>query len=447
MTRKRRELTEMTMPPGVPKRWRKKHQGKILYFRGSCEEALKQWHKKQTELEREQEEEKPGWHRKMTESIRQWYLSQGDQEAADRLGDDLRKKDEDLLGKDWDYLSDAAKSVWVDRIRIMTQKPTNEPHTVHQAVESFLAQQRVRVDAKDITAGYYDLMQRSINDFADHVGRRVSVNNITGHMLVSFRTELMKRKEWTADYAAGRMRNVITFVNWCYDTELLDKLPRVLRRGNKSLRIATGEKKKPNFTNDEVKILLDNASERTQLYLLLMANTGCTQIDLSELRPDQVDWKTGKVTRKRSKTEDKENVPEVSYPLWSRTFELLKKFGSRKGNHVLTNERGGELKREGLDGARLTKCDNVATAYGRLARKLTKKRKDGKPPLMKKVKPLKTFRKTSPSRLEDSEFATCVRWFGGWSPKSVADKNYIRPPRELFDRAVRWLAKSYGLEK
>jgi integrase len=335
----------------------------------------------------------------------------------------------------------------------MNQKPTNEPHTVHQAVESFLAKQRVRVNAGEISAGYYDLLQRSLNEFADHVGRRVSVNNITGHVLESYHTTIIQRGEWSKDYAASRMRNVKTFVNWCYDIELLDKLPRIMRRGNRVLSIETGEKKKPVFTNEEVKILLDHASERTQLYLLLMANTGCTQIDLSELRPDQVDWKTGRITRKRTKTEDSENVPEVSYPLWGRTFDLLKKYGKRKGDHVLTNEQGGELKREGLDGTRLTKCDNVATAYARLIRKLTTPKKDRKtgkvvtPPLLKRGKPLKTFRKTSPSRLEDSEYATCSRWFGGWSPKSVADKNYIRPPQEMFDKAVRWLAISYGIEK
>ena len=83
------------------------------------------------------------------------------------------------------------------------------------------------------------------------------------------------------------------FVGWCYDTELLDSLPRNMRRGNTTLSIVGGHKKKPVFTNEEVKILLDNASERTQLYLLLMMNCGFTQIDIASLHPEQVELDGG----------------------------------------------------------------------------------------------------------------------------------------------------------
>jgi len=31
---KKRLLTQMTMPKGSPKRWRKKYKGKLFYFRG-----------------------------------------------------------------------------------------------------------------------------------------------------------------------------------------------------------------------------------------------------------------------------------------------------------------------------------------------------------------------------------------------------------------------------
>ena len=441
------ELTRIPDKDRSTPRWRKKYHGKIYYFTGEYDQAVKEWHRKLTELEQEQEEEKPNWYRKMTGSIRDWYLAQGDHEAAARLADDLSRKDDNLLRDKWNNLSDATKCVWVDRIRLMQQKPTNEPHTIHQALTSFLAKAQVRAEAGAISAGYYDLLQRTLNDFADHVGRRVVVDGITGHALESYHTKLMQRKEWSTDYAGGWMRHVKTFVNWCYDMELMKNLPRIMRRGNKTLSIASNSnKKKPTFTNDEITILLDNASERTQIYLLLMMNCGYTQIDLSELRPDQVDWKEGRITRKRSKTEQHESAPEVSYPLWKRSFDLLKKFGKRKGDRVLVNEHGKPLKVEELRGGKLVKIDNVAVAYARLVRKLMKK-KDDKPALLKKKKSLKVFRKTSPSRLEDSEFSSCARWFGGWSPKSVADRHYIIPPQGTFDRAVRWLAKSYGIEK
>ena len=42
-----------------------------------------------------------------------------------------------------------------------------------------------------------------------------------------------------------------------------------------------------------------------------MANTGMTQTDVSDLHPSEVDWERGRVTRKRSKTEDRASVPTV----------------------------------------------------------------------------------------------------------------------------------------
>jgi len=51
MGRKRRlELTKMKTPTGLP-RWRKKHQGKIHYFRGAYDDALSQWYELRERLE------------------------------------------------------------------------------------------------------------------------------------------------------------------------------------------------------------------------------------------------------------------------------------------------------------------------------------------------------------------------------------------------------------
>jgi len=448
MAPKRKELTRMPCPDRSTERWRKIYRGQVYYFLGDYDEALKAWHAKQAAMEAEEEakeQEGKSWYRRRWEQVIEWHRQQGLYEGAEKTAQEMATYDDDGLERCWKNMTDREKGEWSERIRQMEEKPAHEPHTVGQAVESFLTKQAVRVQAGEISAGYYDGLQRALNHFLEHIGRRVAVNNITSHALESYHSSLLARvgKDWSPDYAAGMIRMCKTFVSWCYDCDLLHELPRILRRGSKAMTIATGRKKKPVFTNEEVKVLLDNASERTQLYLLLMANTGFTQIDIASLRPDEVNWKEGRITRKRSKTESNENVPVVSYPLWKRTFALLEKFGKRKGACVLVNENGGELKREVLreDDRRYSKCDNIATAYGRLVRKLKK----GK--LLKSVKPLKTFRKTSPSRLEDSEYASCSRWFGGWSPRSVADKHYIQPPQNLFDRAVKWLEKSYGLDE
>ena len=442
MPRKRLELTKMPGDDRATQRWRKIYKGKTFYFLGDYDTAVAQWHKKQTELETKQEEQQTDYYRRQWEKVRDWYAAHGKADDADRIADQLKSWDDRSLELAWQGMTDGGRAVWAERLK--KDEPANTPKTIHQAVESFLARALVRVQSGAYAALYYDSLQRTLNHFADFAGRRVAVASINGHTLESYHTELMRKmeKDWSPDYAASFLRIVKIFVGWCYDTELLESLPRNMRRGNTTLSIDRGHKKKPVFTNEEVKSLLDNASERTQLYLLLMMNCGYTQIDIASLHPEQVDWTAGRITRKRTKTENRESVPEVSYPLWSRTFELLKKFGHRKGDRVLTNEKGGVLKVDLLRGEKpkYHKIDNIASSYARVVKKLTKK-KDGKPAPLKSAKPIKAFRKTSPSRLEDSEFNSCARWFGGWSPKSVADKHYIRPPQELFDRAVRWLAK------
>ncbi len=74
---------------------------------------------------------------------------------------------------------------------------------------------------------------------------------------------------------------------------------------------------------------------RTALYLLLMANCGMYQNDISELGEDEVDFEAGTITRPRSKTP---NGPVVKYKLWPETLVLLKKF--RHKDEKVLNERG-----------------------------------------------------------------------------------------------------------
>jgi integrase len=462
MTKRKLELTAMPMPKGVLPRWRKKHNGKIYYFRGNYETALRAWHAKRTELETTETEDQPDYYRRQWERVRDWHREHGQVDDAEQVADQLKLWDDRALKLAWQGMSDGGRTVWAERFRVDEQPAKSTPATIGQAVESFLARAVVRVESGTYAPGYYDSLKRATNHFADFVGRRVGVGSINGHTLETYHTELERRIKdgWSKSYAAGFQRMVKIFVGWCYDTELLNSLPRNMRRGNTSLTIDIGKLKKPTFSNEEIKTLLDNATERTQLYILLALNCAMTQIDIAKLHPEQVDWAKGRITRQRTKTEGNENVPEVSYPLWTRTFELLKKHGCRKGERVLLNDEGRPLKVERLQGTDHKKIDNVSTAYNRLLVKLTtskeeKGKKDKvqlqqkkiKPPLLKKTKPFKTFRKTSPSRLEDSEFASCARWFGGWSLKSVMDKHYLTPPRDLFDKAVRWLATSYGLEE
>ena len=122
------------------------------------------------------------------------------------------------------------------------------------------------------------------------------------------------------------------------------------------------------FDKDEIKALLAKASNRTKLYILLMLNCGMTQKDIADLLVTEVDWKEGRIIRKRSKTADEENVPTVNYKLWPETFRLLKQERAAESkDRVLLNSNGGPIWTEKItkDG-KYQKTDNVKSAFDRL---------------------------------------------------------------------------------
>lgn len=431
MARKRKELTPIQVKKGERPKWRKMVNGKYHYFRGSYEEALTAWHQKQVEMQQQAEPPRKPLTQAYLEKMKLWYELRGDTENAKRINAN------DPF--DWEHISPEGKAIWFDRFRLMDeQQASKKKPTVNTAVDMFVARQHAKVSGSQITAGRYDTLQRCCRHFASFVGQTASVDRITGHVLEAYHSHLLEQigeKGWSPDYAQTYMIAARQFTRWAWKTELLSgDLPRNI--DDKELSITIPKKKIKTFSVDEIKSLLANASERTKLYLLVMLNIGATQKDISDLRPEEVDWKAGKVTRRRSKTKDAEGVPTVSYPLWAETFRLLKKFGNREGASVLTNEDGGPLKVEELRNGKLVKIDNIAVAYHRLCVKLKIKTK----------KPLKLLRKTSPTALESNkDFAHCARYFLAHSPRGVADSSYIAPDQATFDRAVIWLGTYYGV--
>lgn len=329
--------------------------------------------------------------------------------------------------------------VWQDRIESQQTKLTDPDRSIAANVEAFLRIKENQVRAGELSAGRYTPLCLHLNTFRDWLGPRVDVATISGKVLTDFHSELLqtvRNEKMSSDYARDRISAVKTFVRWLYEVEVLDTLPRILTN-KRALTIGKKITTPETFTIDEVKTLLNAASDRTKLYLLLMLNTGVTQKDLSDLRQSEVDWKAGKITRKRSKTAKHKNTPTVTYSLWAETFRLLNQERSKSGDRVLVNENGKPLKIEELDNSgKQRKIDNVASAYSRLRR------------VTKIKKPLKIFRKTSASLIGGNErFQKLDVLFLGQAPSTVADKYYTKAAQELLDQAIQWLGEQYGVDE
>ena len=219
--------------------------------------------------------------------------------------------------------------------------------------------------------------------------------------------------------------------------EKICELPRNLTSRNLSANVPLQEVEV--FTTEEITQLLNKASERKQLYLLLMMNCGMYPSDIGALRQDEVNWSKGVITRKRSKTKDRGgNVPKVEYPLWKATLDLLRKHRSKDKTLVLLNTDGKPLWRYVERNGKVMKLTNVGVAYFQLqeAIGLTKQQR----------KPLKAIRKTSSSMLgKHPEYGKFAQYFLGQAPDSVADRYYVKPSQEQFNSAIQWLGTQYGL--
>lgn len=255
------------------------------------------------------------------------------------------------------------------------------------------------------------------------------------------------------------MTTVKSFVRWLWQSNAIPTLPRILDGRSQMLRITRPRPGIVTFEKEEIKALLADASDRTKLYILLMLNCGMTQKDISDLLASEVDWNEGRIIRKRSKTEEHENVPVVNYKLWPETFRLLQQERDAESeDRVLLNSSGGHLWSEEItkDG-KYKKNDNVKNAFDRLrtvkqAKVSPKGRR--KASAMKKEramkstidKPLKSLKKTSASLLRDNaQFSSLEDLFLGHAPQKMSDKHYAKVPQNLLDQAVEWLGKEYGL--
>lgn len=332
-----------------------------------------------------------------------------------------------------------AKEIWRDRIasQLRQTDATHAPATIEGNVARFLSQKRAQVGGGELSVGRYANLKLHLSLFQDFVGGSNPVSAITSRALTDFRTDLLERVsrgEFTAKYAKDRLDAAKQFTGWLFQEEALAQLPRVM--ASKTFTITPAPPAIKTLTVAETKTLLDSATGQLKLFIMLALNTGFLQKDISELKPEEVDWRAGVIRRKRSKTKKFENVPEVSYPLWPATFRLLQEYRRPNSLHVLANENGGSLLTSTLkEDGKQHKVDNIHTAYFRLCKRVSIK-----------DRPFKSLRKTSATLLRSSEkYSGLEDLFLGHAPRSMSDKHYAGIPHELMASALDWLGRELGL--
>ena len=241
--------------------------------------------------------------------------------------------------------------------------------------------------------------------------------------------QIAKQRKWRAGgkkgtrdgyspaYARDIFNSTRLFMEWLGEIGQMS-IPGNIR--SKKMVFRVPKKKIETFSLEEVRVLVAGCSDkiggRTKLYLLLMLNCGMYQSDISDLVWSEFDAKRGTITRKRSKTDDFENCPEVTWYLWPETLRLLKKYANQDKTilnqkktadtgticvSLLVTAKGGPLVAKKLKEEKGTKSDNIKSAYVRLAKRLKVA-----------TKPLMLIRKTSSSLLgEHKDYKFYAQYF------------------------------------
>jgi integrase len=336
------------------------------------------------------------------------------------------------------YRGHNERRIWFERLDALKAHEqwtgtTDHAKTIDANLDQFLATKKQQANSKQIAYGWYDVLSHHLEHFRKFAGA-VGVENLNANLLANYHSHLLteiQAGKITSTYAKGLLGSVKSFVRHLWEREVLESLPRNLNK----LQIDADAPSINTLTPTEIRTLQDKATEKTRLYILLMLNTGMTGKDISDLDAKEVDWRAGRIIRKRSKTKREKSVPVVNYKLWPETFRLLKKYGNRKGEHVLLNSRGLPLRRwEEAPNGKTRNANGVLKAWQRLIDATGVR------------KPLKLLRKTSATALAShATYGQFAFLFLGHAPQTTAEKHYVRVPQDLFDEAITWLGQHFGI--
>lgn len=330
---------------------------------------------------------------------------------------------------------------WKDRLEAQERRLdlTGTDVTFASNVAKFIESKRNEANAGQLSVSRPNTLKIHLDMAMEFTGTTTSVANIDARTLTGFRQHLLSRvsaNQMKVKYASDVFASFKSFVRWLAEnTEHLEHLPKNI--SSKSLKISVDQRTPEILNPDRIRELLRAANDRTRLYLLLGANCAMTQKDMSDLHPREVNWSRGTITRKRSKTKEWEDVPTVTYRLWPWTLELLKAERSQDEHRVLLTREGRPLTSDRMTpSGTYRKTDAVRLAVRRLAQKTGISFT------------LKALKKTSVSLLaDDARYASLKHLFLGHSPKSIADKHYVRPTQKLLNEGIDWLGDQLGIKE
>jgi integrase len=304
--------------------------------------------------------------------------------------------------------------------------------TVQALADDWLHSQQTLVMIKSLTATSLAHDRICLGHFTAYLGETADVGTIDCERLEGFHNHCLSKiaeQHWSASYAKEVFKTARIWIKWLWERGAIEA-PKNL---NRRFKFGSTVKQIQTWTVDEVRQVIGQATGKLRIALLLMLNCGFTQRDVSDLADAEVNWRDGRIIRKRSKTRGQANVPTVDYTLWPSTLALLQEHRSG-GERVLVTKSGKPyVSAEMIDG-KVIRSDNFCALFHVFRKRLGFR------------KSLKLLRKTSASLLESHPiYGRLTSLFLGHSPASIKDRHYAAVPQALFDEAVVWLGGQLGV--
>jgi integrase len=323
--------------------------------------------------------------------------------------------------------------------RVIRQERVEMDKTVSGQVKRFLEDELVRVRAGQLSDKKYAEKKHLLGIFVDHLTPAKEVKEIDEETVRRWALYCQGRMKeaggtWGKYRAQDAFRYGKEFIVWAAEYKLCPLPANIHKRFRFEEEVKDLDQVR--WTEEEFSsVLKQTRGSKLRLFLLLMANCGFTQKDISDLKKGEINWEAGTITRRRSKTKRKANTPRVTYPLWPETLELLRNHDSKQ-DRVLLTETGKPyvLVWTDQDGKKHEKDEVKNLFHGFLKR-------TG----LDFGKPLKGLRKMSSTLVEDMTSSEALStYFLGQSPTNIKNRHYVEPTQDKFNRVVLELGRRLG---
>jgi integrase len=322
--------------------------------------------------------------------------------------------------------------------RVLRQERIETDKTVGGQVKRFLEDELVRVRAGQLSAKKYSEKEHLLGVFVEHLTPDKEVKEINEEAVRRWALHCQGRMKaaggtWGKYRAQDAFRYGKEFITWAAEYKLCPLPANIHRRFRFEEEVADLDKKR--HTPEEFARMIERADGKLRLFILLAANCGFTQVDISDLKQGEVNWVAGTITRRRSKTKRRASTPVVTWPLWPETIELLRQYNSQQ-ERVLLTQTGEPYVEVWLDqdGEKHEKDEIKNLYYGFLSRN----RLDLK-------KGFRGIRKMSSTIVEDMTGSEAMStYFLGQSPKNIKNRHYVTPTQDKFNKVVMDLGRRLG---